>query len=88
MEGDQPYICFYDKQMAPPTFAGLTANAFGDLIGKLFQLFVDDGGLAGDNARRHTLTPTAGVRQRPLTVSSQITILHDRGNVCKRTWGP
>lgn len=59
---DQPYICFYVegrgyfsyKRMpfgltgAPSTFAGMTANALGDLVGTLFELFVDDGGMAGD----------------------------------------
>ena len=33
---------------APSTFAGMTANALGDLVGTLFELFVDDGGMAGD----------------------------------------
>jgi len=59
---EQPYICFYVegrgyfsyKRMpfgltgAPSTFAGMTANALGDLVGTLFELFVDDGGMAGD----------------------------------------
>jgi hypothetical protein len=59
---DQPYICFYVegrgyfayKRMpfgltgAPSTFAEMTANALGDMIGTLLELFVDDGGLAGD----------------------------------------
>ena len=30
-------------------FAGMTAAAIGDLTGTLIKLFVDDGGLAGDN---------------------------------------
>ena len=60
---DRPYICFYVegrgyfcyKRMpfgltgAPSTFAEMTARALGDLIGTLFELFVDDGGLAGDD---------------------------------------
>ena len=60
---DQPYICFYVEGRgyfaylrmpfgltgAPSTFGGMTADALGDLIGILFELFVDDGGLAGDN---------------------------------------
>lgn len=60
---DRLYICFYVegrgyfcyKRMpfgltgAPSTFAQMTARALGDLIGILFELFVDDGGMAGDN---------------------------------------
>jgi hypothetical protein len=34
---------------APSSFGQMTASALGDLIGILFELFVDDGGLAGDN---------------------------------------
>lgn len=59
---DRPYICFYVegrgyfayKRMpfgltgAPSTFAQMTARALGDLTGTLFELFVDDGGMAGD----------------------------------------
>jgi hypothetical protein len=62
-EDDQPYICFYVegrgyfayKRMpfgltgAPSAFGEMTAGALGDLIGTLMELFVDDGGLAGDN---------------------------------------
>ena len=33
---------------APSTFAGMTANALGSLVGTLFELFVDDGGMTGD----------------------------------------
>jgi hypothetical protein len=60
---DQPYICFYVEGRgyfayqrmpfgltgAPSTFAEMTASALGDLTGTLIELFVDDGGLAGDN---------------------------------------
>jgi hypothetical protein len=60
---DQPYICFYVegwgylcyKHMlfgltgAPLTFAKMTAQALGDLVGTLFKLSVNDGGLAGDD---------------------------------------
>ena len=60
---DQPYVCFYVegrgyfcyKRMpfgltgAPSTFAEMTAQALGDLVGILFELFVDDGGMAGDD---------------------------------------
>ena len=59
---DQPYICFYVEGQgyfayqrmpfgltgAPSTFAEMTATALGDLTGTLIELFVDDGGLAGD----------------------------------------
>jgi hypothetical protein len=34
---------------APSAFGEMTANALGDLIGTLMELFVDDGGLAGDD---------------------------------------
>jgi hypothetical protein len=34
---------------APSTFAEMTASALGDLIGTLIELFVDDGGMAGDD---------------------------------------
>jgi hypothetical protein len=60
---DQPYICFYVEGWgyyaylripfgltgAPSPFGQMTASALGDLIGILFELFADDGGLAGDN---------------------------------------
>ena len=60
---DQPYVCFYVEGHGyyaylrmpfgltggPSTFGGMTANALGDLIGILIELFVDDGGMAGDN---------------------------------------
>jgi hypothetical protein len=62
---NQPYICFYVEGHgyfaylrmpfgftgAPSSFAGMTATALGDLIGTLFELFVDDGGMAGDDFR-------------------------------------
>ena len=60
---DQPYLCFYVEGRgyfaylrmpfgltgAPSTFGQMTADALGDLIGTLLELFVDDGGLAGDD---------------------------------------
>lgn len=60
---DHPYICFYVegwgyfsyKQMpfgltdAPSTFAEMTARALGDLTGILFELFVDDGNMGGND---------------------------------------
>lgn len=60
-EEDQPYVCFYVEGRgyfrylrmpfgltgAPSTFAEMTARALGDMVGLLFQLFVDDGGMGG-----------------------------------------
>ena len=60
---DQPYVCFYVEGRgyfaylrmpfgltgAPSTFGQMTARALGDLVGTLLELFVDDGGLAGDD---------------------------------------
>ena len=60
---DQPYVCFYVegrgyfayKRMpfgltgGPSCFGETTANTLGDFIGTLIELFVDDGGLAGDD---------------------------------------
>jgi hypothetical protein len=60
---DQPYVCFYMEGRgyfcykwmpfgltgAPSTFAEMTAQALGDLVGILFELFVDDGGMVGDD---------------------------------------
>ena len=59
---DQPYICFYVegwgyyayKHMpfgltGAPSSRKMTGEALGDFIGTLIKLFVDDGGLAGDN---------------------------------------
>src|ERR1700678_3438005 len=34
---------------APSLFAEMTGKALGDLIGTLIELFVDDGGMAGDD---------------------------------------
>jgi hypothetical protein len=60
---DRPYLCFYVEGRGyfayrrmpfgltgtPSTFAQMTARALGDLTGILFELFVDDGGMAGDS---------------------------------------
>ena len=60
---DQPYICFYVEGRGyyayqrmpfgltggPSAFGQMTATALGDLIGTLIELFVDDGGQAGDD---------------------------------------
>ncbi|THH13172.1 hypothetical protein EW146_g7017 [Bondarzewia mesenterica] len=59
----RPYLAFYVEGRgfytnvrmpfglmgAPTRFAQLTADCLGDLIGLLFELFVDDGGMAGDD---------------------------------------
>jgi hypothetical protein len=34
---------------SPSSFGEMTATTLGDFIGILFELFVDDGGLAGDD---------------------------------------
>jgi hypothetical protein len=63
----RPYLAFYDEckgfltysQMpfgltgAPTCFNDMTARELGDLKDKLFQLFVDDGGMAGDEFNQH-----------------------------------
>jgi transposase InsO family protein len=62
-EEDQPYICFYVEGRgyfkylrmpfgltgAPSTFGEMTARMLGDLVGTLFELFVDDGAMARDS---------------------------------------
>lgn len=59
----QPYTAFYVEGRgyycymkmpfgltgAPSRFAQMTAEALGDLVGTLLELFVDDGGMAGDD---------------------------------------
>ena len=61
-EEQQPYIYFYVEGReyfsykwmpfglmgAPSTFAEMTVNTLGDLVGTLFELFVDDGSMARD----------------------------------------
>ena len=60
---DQPYICFYMEGQgyyaykymlfhltsAPSSFSEMTGRALGNFIGTLIKLFMDDGGLAGDD---------------------------------------
>jgi hypothetical protein len=47
------YFCYkhmpFGLTGAPSTFAEMTAQALADLVGILFELFVDDGGMAGDD---------------------------------------
>lgn len=59
----QPYTSFYVEGRgyycyqkmpfgltgAPSTFAKMTADALGDMVGRAIQLFVDDGGMAGSD---------------------------------------
>ena len=84
---DQPYICFYVKGKgyfcyqrmpfgltgAPSTFAEMTAQALGNLVGTLFELFVDDGGMAGDNFTEvlaNIRTLLTRVREKKLSLSA------------------
>jgi transposase InsO family protein len=84
---DRPYICFYVegrgyfcyKRMpfgltgAPSTFAGMTARALGDLTGRLFELLVDDGGMAGDDFEtmfQNTKTLLDRIRATGLSLSA------------------
>jgi hypothetical protein len=84
---DQPYVCFYVegqgyfcyKRMpfgltgAPSTFAEMTAQALGDLIGILFELFVDDGEMAGDDFTEtltNIRTLLMRVREKRLSLSA------------------
>jgi hypothetical protein len=58
---------------APSTFAQLTADALGDLVGVLFELFVDDGGMAGDDFEKmlqDTITLLTRVREKKLSLSA------------------
>ena len=84
---DQPYVCFYVEgqgyfaylQMpfrltgAPSSFGQMTAKALGDLIGTLLELFVDDGGLAGDHFEimlANTIQLLQRVREKGLSLSA------------------
>jgi len=66
-EDTQPYLAFYDECKgfltygrmpfgltgAPTSFNDMTARELGDLKDTLFQLFVDDGSMAGDEFNQH-----------------------------------
>jgi len=84
---DRPYVCFYVegrgyfayKRMpfgltgAPSTFAQMTANALGNLTGTLIELFVDDGGMAGDEFKivmNNLRTLFIRVREKGLSLSA------------------
>ena len=84
---DQPYVCFYIEGRgyfaylrmpfgltgAPSSFGQMTAKALGDLIGTLLELFVDDGGLAGDHFETmlaNTVQLLQRVREKGLSLSA------------------
>ena len=84
---DQPYVCFYVEGRgyfaylrmpfgltgAPSSFGQMTAKALGDLIGTLLELFVDDGGLAGDHFETmlaNTKQLLQRVREKGLSLSA------------------
>ena len=57
---------------APTTFGELMAREMGDLVGSLFQLFVNDGGMAADNFEQHIAdmrTLFNRVQERKLSLS-------------------
>lgn len=49
------YYCYckmpFGLMGAPSCFAKMTADALGDMVGRLIELFVDDGGMAGSDFR-------------------------------------
>jgi hypothetical protein len=58
---------------ASSTFAEMTAQALGDLVGILFELFVDDGGMARDNFAETLAdiqTLLTRVREKGLSISA------------------
>src|SRR5882762_6664363 len=88
----RPYLAFYDEckgfltysQMpfgltgAPTCFNDMIARKLGDLKDKLFQLFVDDGGMAGDEFNQHITdlcTLLDRIRDRKLSLSTSKTEL-------------
>jgi len=66
---------FYACPMgAPSTFAEMTANALGNLVGTLFKLFVDDGGMAGDvfeTTLTNMWTLFVHIREKNLSLSAE-----------------
>ena len=91
-EDTKPYLAFYDECKgfltyarmpfgltgAPTCFNDMTARELGDLKDKLFQLFVDDGGMAGDEFNQHITdlcTLLNRVRDRKLSLSASKTEL-------------
>lgn len=88
----QPYTAFYVEGRgwycfvrmpfgltgAPSTFAQLTADALGDLVGRLIELFVDDGGMGGSEFRpfiENLRTLFQRCREKGLSLSAQKTRL-------------
>ena len=91
-EDTKPYLAFYDECKgfltyarmpfgltgAPTCFNDMTAHELGDLKDKLFQLFVDDGGMASDEFNQHITdlrTLLNRVRDRKLSLSASKTEL-------------
>jgi hypothetical protein len=63
---------------APTCFNDMTARELGDLKDKLFQLFVDDSGMAGDEFNQHITdlhTLLDRIRDRKLSLSMSKTEL-------------
>jgi hypothetical protein len=59
---------------APSTFGRTTGGALGDLVGTKIQLFVDDGGMAGDDFEQKMAdlrTVFLRVREHKLSLSAQ-----------------
>ena len=91
-EETRPYLAFYDECKgfltyarmpfgltgAPTCFNDMTARELGDLKDTLFQLFVDDGGMAGDEFTQHIAdlrTLLDRIRDRKLSLSASKTEL-------------
>jgi hypothetical protein len=68
---------------APSTFAKMTAQALGDLVGILFELYVDDGGMARDDftetltSIRTLNTAHKGQGERAFLICHKVKILHN-----------
>ena len=91
-EDTRPYLAFYDECKgfltygrmpfgltgAPTCFNDMTARELGDLKDILFQLFVDDGGMAGEEFNQHIADLRKlldRVRERKLSLSANKTEL-------------
>ena len=91
-EDTKPYLTFYDECKgfltyawmpfgltgAPTCFNDMTAREMGDLKDKLFQLFVNDSGMASDEFNQHITdfcTLLNRVRDRKLSLSTSKTEL-------------
>ena len=91
-EDTRPYLAFYDECKgfltygrmpfgltgAPTCFNDMTARELGDLKDSLFQLFVDDGGMAGEEFKQHITDLRKlldRIRERKLSLSASKTEL-------------